>query len=658
MSVLTEPGPIEFTADEHPKTRTLALDGLRAFAVASVLAFHGGVTHLHGGYLGVDVFFALSGFLITSLLLSEYQSRDTIGLGRFYLRRAKRLLPALMLVIVAVCAVTLWVSPPGLFPDLRSDVVATFFYFSNWHLMNGSTNYFAMLVPPSPFTHTWSLAIEEQFYIVWPLVVLGLMRWRKSVSLVGGLAVVGAVGSASLMLYGFHHHWAVDRLYYGTDTHAEGLLLGAATACWLLSVRRRTPMTGTTDPTRWLAVAGPVAMVGGLLIMARAHGNSHWMFEGGFFAMAVCSCVTVAYLVTRPQSKIARGLSWRPVVYIGQISYGIYLWHFPIFHWLTSYQSGLSVWPLLAVRVAITLVVAAASYHFVEMPIRRGSWPRSWRGGVVALVAMALVFAASFTMATKAAEVPYPQIPTARPSVTPIRVLYLGDSMMFTLSYSVSIFNAHYGIVGYNGALLGCGLIPSSDARIHGMVEKRPRDCQLHAGGSFAARRKWVHLINQFKPNVVVVLAGRWETSDLKIRGQWVTIDDASMRQRVTNSLATIATASVAQHAALVFMTTPCSWDGEMANGVQWDENSPARLRRYNQLIRADAKLFHAHLFNLGHLACPTGHLQYFIDGVMVRQADGIHFATDSGAFLAPRLFPYLRRLHIEATGPSTAATS
>jgi peptidoglycan/LPS O-acetylase OafA/YrhL len=653
VSTTTDSTPLEFTADEHPKTRNLALDGLRAFAVASVLAFHGGLNHFHGGFLGVDVFFALSGFLITSLLISEFDGRSKISLGRFYLRRAKRLLPALLLVIVAVCVVTMWVSPPGLFPGLYSDVLAAFFYFSNWHLMGGSSNYFTLLSPPSPLTHTWSLAIEEQFYIVWPLIVLGVLRLRHRVSTLGALAATGAVASAALMFYGHQHGWSVDRLYYGTDTHAEGLLLGAATACALFAYRKRPPSTSGCDLTTYLKYAGPIAMIAGLLIMQRAHGSSGWMFEGGFLAMALCSSVSVAYLVTWPTTYVARALAWRPLVYVGQISYGIYLWHYPIFHWLTSYQTGLSEWPLFALRVAISVATAALSFHLVEMPIRRGAWPHSLRDALVAVVAAAVILAGCLTLASQAATTPYPKPPAAALNLQPVKVLFLGDSMMWTLDFAVSNWAPHYGIKLDNGAIIGCGLVASSSERVHQMDEKRPPPCQLHVDGYFPARRAWRVSVSTFKPNVVVVLAGRWETSDLKINGQWLNINDASFRARITSSLDDIAADAATQHASLVLMTTPCSWDGEMANGAQWDENSPARLRRYNQLIRSDAARLHASVFNLGQLACPTGHLQYFINGYLVRSADGVHFANDAAPFLSPTLFPYLRRL-----GLATQATN
>ncbi len=652
-----EPTTIEFTADEHPRSRNLALDGVRAFAVIAVLTFHGGLAHFHGGFLGVDVFFALSGFLITSLLISEYDTRRSIRLSRFYLRRAKRLLPALLLVILAVSVGAWLLTPPGLYPDLHIDVLAAFFYVSNWHLIGQQSNYFTILFPPSQLTHTWSLAIEEQFYIVWPLIILLVFRVRRRVTLLGALAAVGAVASTALMAYGFHHTWTVDRLYYGTDTHAEGLLLGAATACLLYVTHTgsRLEPKGAPGVLKYLHYAGPVAMIALLAIMERAYGTSKWMYNGGFLAVAVASCVSIAYLVAHPHTPIARGLSWRPLVYVGQISYGIYLWHYPIFHWLTGYATGLSVWPLFAARCAASFLAAVLSFHLVEMPIRRGAWPSSRRGALGAVAVMSLLLATSLVVANAANVEPVPVPPASANVSDPVRVMLLGDSEMWTLGYELTHWGPHYGLAIGSQAIIGCGLVPSTVGRINQYIILREGYCLLHKNGYFRARPVWRIAITKSHANVVVVLAGRWETTDLLIRGHWLNIYDASFRQRITRSIGFIAADAAAQHAKLVLMTAPCAWSGEQVDGAQYPENSPQRLAIYNNLIRADAKKFHASVFNLYSLVCPTNQVQYYLHGYLVRDADGVHFANDSAPFIAPALLPYLRRLGLAARATATS---
>ncbi|MGP8006065.1 MAG: acyltransferase family protein, partial [Acidimicrobiales bacterium] len=173
-----------------------ALDGLRGLAVLAVCAFHFGVPGVAGGFLGVDVFYVLSGYLITSLLVKEFERAGTVRLGQFWARRARRLLPALLLVLMAVTLYVRYVALPGTYPGYRGDALATLFYFSNWHQIATSTDYFAATGPVSPLTHTWSLAIEEQFYLVWPLVVLGVLHVARSLRLLLGVCVIGAVASA------------------------------------------------------------------------------------------------------------------------------------------------------------------------------------------------------------------------------------------------------------------------------------------------------------------------------------------------------------------------------------------------------------------------------------------------------------------------------
>ncbi|RQX06450.1 acyltransferase family protein, partial [Micromonospora globispora] len=217
-----------------------ALDGVRALAVAAVLAFHGGVAALPGGFLGVDAFFVLSGFLITSLLLAEHRDAGRIDLVAFWGRRVRRLLPALLLVLVVVLLVSRQLMPGTELGALRWDALAALGYVANWRMANRGGDYFAATGSPSPLQHTWSLGIEEQFYLVWPLLLIVLLAWaarRRRLGVALLVILVGAVGSALAAALLFAPD-AVDRVYYGTDTRAVALLVGAALAVLLA---RRVP---------------------------------------------------------------------------------------------------------------------------------------------------------------------------------------------------------------------------------------------------------------------------------------------------------------------------------------------------------------------------------------------------------------------------------
>jgi len=444
-----------------------ALDNLRGAAVTAVLLFHGG--HLTGGYLGVDLFFVLSGFLITSLLLVEWRGSGHVALGSFWFRRARRLLPALFLVLLCVAGYSLFVAAPGELGRIRGDALATIGYVANWRAIFASQDYWALFVSPSPLEHTWSLAIEEQFYLVWPVVVVGLAwSWRtqtpKGVLLT---AALGAVLSSTLMilLYGRSDP---SRVYFGTDTRAAGVLFGAALAAALAvfgHVQRRRHRVAIEAA----GIAGALAIA---LMWTKIDGENPRLYQGGFVVAGLAATAVIAAVVHPRAGPLARVFSFRPLCWIGLISYGLYLWHWPVDVYLNATRVGLTGWPLFAVQTAVALVIAIASYHLVEMPIRRGALSRrQWQIGtpVLAALLVAVVIAATGAQQGPAlADVPTVRslrlaryqldktVPLDRP-----RVLVIGGSIALTLANPVS--NRSQSRVAVAGAgILGCGILPGS----------------------------------------------------------------------------------------------------------------------------------------------------------------------------------------------------
>lgn len=365
-----------------------ALDGVRAFAILGVLAYHLGFGWASGGYLGVDLFFVLSGFLITSLLVEERLSNGRVSLGSFWVRRAKRLLPGLLLMLVALGAFLALAGASGLadLGQIRADAIATVLYVANWHLLFAHQSYFASYASPSPLAHTWSLGIEEQFYVLWPPVVVCLLAlakgsWRPFGV---GLAAGGAALSAAWMAYLSLGGASANRLYYGTDTRAFDLLIGA-TLAFLLAAR---PQLG--EQSRLLDLAGPLAALGLGLFWWRAGGSSgqpsRSMFEWGFFLCALLAGVVLADVRRPGGSPLGRLLSLPPLVFLGTISYELYLWHWPVIVELDHSRLGLSGLPLAAAQVAIALGLATASYYAFDRPIRRArlaGWPAAVRALLV-----------------------------------------------------------------------------------------------------------------------------------------------------------------------------------------------------------------------------------------------------------------------------------
>ena len=332
------------------------LDGLRALAVVAVLLYHGGVSWSGGGFLGVEMFFVLSGFLITSLLVAEWGGSGRIALGAFWARRARRLLPALFALVAAIGVYYALAGPTKAIPGLQGDGIATLLYISNWHQVAAGTNYFAASGPVSPLQHTWSLAIEEQFYLLWPLLVLAVLRLarrrgaseRRSLQVLLGLSLTGAVLASVEMALLFESGRGLDRVYYGTDTRATGLLLGASLAI-ALAIRRKSdpahPATATPRlPPRWarhaLGAAGllllPVLAAGIVL----ADGDDAWVYPFGMLATDAVMVGLIAAVVFRPRAAGTRLLSLAPLRGVGKISYGLYLWHFPLFLWLDEASTG------------------------------------------------------------------------------------------------------------------------------------------------------------------------------------------------------------------------------------------------------------------------------------------------------------------------------
>jgi peptidoglycan/LPS O-acetylase OafA/YrhL len=306
------------------------LDGLRAFAVLAVIVYHLNVGWAQGGLLGVGVFFTLSGYLITDLLLEHWGPAHSLGLGDFWVRRARRLLPAL---VVMLAVVIIWVSIAHRteLPGLRGNVVASAFYMSNWWLIFQHVSYFARFGPPSPLGHLWSLAVEEQFYLIWPwLLLLGLRFIHERTRSARGrprLAVatmVLAAGSATLMAVLYHPGFDPSRVYDGTDTRAFGLLIGAALAMVWPSRRRRADTT--LRMRRTLDIIGLVGLIVICGLIWRTTQYSSFPYRGGMVLLSVATGLVIMACVY-PGSLLGRILGIRPVRYLGVRSYGIYLCH-------------------------------------------------------------------------------------------------------------------------------------------------------------------------------------------------------------------------------------------------------------------------------------------------------------------------------------------
>ena len=397
-------------APTRPKSRYIpALDGLRTLAVVAVVLYHLNLTWAQGGLLGVTIFFVLSGYLITRLLLNEIAKTGRIDLKSFWIRRIRRLFPAVVTVVVVTCALCT-VFNHVMLTKMRPDILPSLLFFNNWWQIMQDVSYFNALGDPSPLTHFWSLAIEEQFYLIWPPLLFAMVSMHVSKPntrrVVLGLAAVSAL--AMMVLY----NPATDpsRVYYGTDTRVFSLLLGA----WMAFIPDRdlaparlvrhlgldrlagaakhdksksdTAEAATTKPSElarfWSSPAsidlmGVVGLVGLAAMVALTNGYTAFQYRGGTLLCSILTLMVIAACV-QPQGMVARALAAEPLVWIGKRSYSIYLWHYPLLLLMNPVANiNDTPWWHYILQVLLVVAVAECSYRFIETPFRKGAFGRT-----------------------------------------------------------------------------------------------------------------------------------------------------------------------------------------------------------------------------------------------------------------------------------------
>ncbi|MBV8949538.1 MAG: acyltransferase, partial [Actinobacteria bacterium] len=534
------------------------LDGIRAVAVIAVMVFHAGVPHSKGGFLGVDTFFVLSGYLITSLLLTEWRRTETISLRAFWARRARRLLPALYLVVATVVISWAFFGDVSQRGALRLDALATLGYVANWRFIFGNASYFAPTQSAGLLRHMWSLAVEEQFYLVWPLVVLFVLR-RWSLRVFAAVTAALAAVSVAVMV-AVYRPTAVSRAYFGTDTRAHVLLIGALLALGLPRALSRA---------RWRRAITAFGAIGAAFVVwsfTAIDGQGRFFYYGGsvLFACAAAAVVAVAVVGEGP---VARALAWRPLRAVGRVSYGLYLWHWPVFLVVNHGRTGLSGVVLLTARVAVTAALTVASYELVERPVRRGELGRrALVLGPVSLVVVAcIVLRATFPVATPAPDLAQlASYLNRRQSPSAKTALIIGDSVAFTLANGLP-WNPDLDVEGHG--LLGCGLMVGT---VNSLGELKGAGCP----DTIAV---WRADVRRVRPSVVAVLVGRWEVRDHLVHGHWLHIGQPQFDRMLDARLDQLIDMITASGARVALLTAPFYDEGEQPNGNAWPEDDPAR---------------------------------------------------------------------------------
>ena len=645
-----------------------ALDGVRAVAVVLVLADHGGVPGLSGGFLGVDVFFVLSGFLITSLLIDEIGRTGRIGLKAFWIRRARRLLPALIVMVLAVVALSELFTTEST-ASLRDDAVATFFWMSNWAFVARQTDYFSQGAPPSPLQHTWSLAVEEQYYVLWPLmlaaVVAGLaaVAYRRGVPVTARavrtavfvVAAVGVIVSAGAT-YLLSSEATLNRVYFGTDTRMQALLVGAAAAALLVRDWRGLADGGVILRSRWARwLARLVPIVGLAMLGVAAHvatGSAQEFRRGLLIVVAAAAVLVVASVALEQDGPVARLLSLPPLVGLGAISYGIYLWHWPIFLVLNGERTGASGWELFALRCSVTVAVAAVTWLLIEQPVRE------WRPVTVPMLPLAVVTAATAAVVTMTvlpvgvkpgqpalstqidtAALIAPEIPVE--VSTPVRQRAPGDTRVAVFGDSIAWTLMRYlpqtpGLDFADYTTIGCGIARGGPYEYVGQELDQKPECD-------AWPSRWAQRITHERPDVVLMIVGRWEVVDRMNEGRWTHIGepayDAYLRGELNRALDILGSTG----ARIVVTTEPYNRRAEKPDGSLYPEDQPKRVEHWNALLRSVvAQRPNASLLDLNEKLSPNGYYQAKVNGIRVR-SDGVHPTPEAVEWLTPWLVEALR---------------
>jgi peptidoglycan/LPS O-acetylase OafA/YrhL len=583
-----------------------ALDGLRGIAVLGVLFFHANGA-LPGGYLGVDLFFVLSGFLITSLLLAEHRQTGRIVLSSFWVRRARRLFPALLTLMPVIAIYGRFVAKPDELARLRADALATLGYVANWRAIFSHTSYWDLFAVPSPLEHTWSLSIEEQFYVVWPLlVVLLLRRHTKRLVLLFALALAGLSMGATVALFDPEQ---TSRVYLGTDTRAAGILVGAALAS---VVSPNATWAGRT--VRTLDGVGAIAILGLGAAWWKLTGDSPFLYRGGLWLTEVAAVVLIVCATMGPSSRVAQALSFRPLAALGTISYGVYLWHWPVNVLLTPERIHVRGFCLHVIHTAITLAIAGLSHRFVETPIRIRGVPFGRPMYVVpAAVALAVLLVVRATYARP------PPLPALRPpagvaaveSITvesadasappplPFRIVLLGDSTANSLGWGLRGVHKARVSVDLRGQD-GCAMV-----------------ADLCGGPGWAKEAKDSH------PDAILVVLGGAFMHGITVDGRWRKACHRQWDHRLESTLARRFEDLKSPGGQVWAVTVP------YALGVWTGSAIRAEVDCINTSIRRAAESVpEVRVLELAEHLCPGGDCELEFEGATIRP-DGVHYSVD-----------------------------
>lgn len=655
MTVTVDVAPVE-RARSVPYSAPL--DGLRGLALVAIIVYHSDIGGAPGAFLSVSTFFTLSGFLITALMLAEHERTDGVSLRGFWSRRLRRLMPAALAAISCIVVASIWLADSTQLVRLRGDALASLAYVANWRFIVVGDTYGAGFDSPSPFTHFWTLAIEEQFYILLPLVVIGvLVLTRGSRRLLAGTLGVLAVGSLVWSIWLESHGATTDRLYFGTDVRAAELIAGALLAVWWM--RRTEPLSSRSRGI--LSLLAPAALVVMVIAWLTADLQDRIFYRGGLLAYSVLTLLVVVGCL-EGTGVVARALRGRPLVWIGTVSYGAYLLHFPILIWL-QLRTPLPAAARLLVALPLVFGLAALSARYLEGPIRNGSLLTTpGRAALLGVGGVAATFAVIMGV-TAAVEVPdrvdldaaaawarFEEQTQAQDRSTAPRIGVFGDSTALMTGAGLSEHSRLHPerFVGTPGhPTLGCGLLTAGARIVRG--EEKPPDAEC-----VGWEQRWAESSAATPSDLAVVQLGPWEVVDQQLApgGRFLTIgEDQELDDAIRAQLRRAAEILLVDNGRVVFLSPPDIDVGRVdgrSPSTSFDESDPARMRHFRALIdevAADDPRIDVVRLDDWLAAQP--------DERRLRP-DGVHFTDHTTLEVADWLGPELASLFEERTGGTT----
>ncbi|MCB0976314.1 MAG: acyltransferase [Acidimicrobiales bacterium] len=581
------------------------LDGVRGVLMSAVVGYHlGGAFRLPGGWVAMDLFFVLSGYLITTLLVKEHATTGQVSLGAFYRRRVRRLAPSLLVVLAAVFAAVWaggWIED---FPNLRRDGLSALAYVANWHFIWSDQSYFTSF-QPSPLRHTWSLAIEEQFYLFWPVLFIGLSRLlrsnRKALSVLLG---AGVLASAWWMRHLVLGGSGLSRAYYGTDTRAQGLLVGALLALVLWPNRWDTPRGRAVGSV--LGSAGTVALA---VMMIAFHDDSSAVYTRFGFVAICIACAALVFGAVRATSGPLKWIYGNPLTrHLGYISYVAYLWHWPVIVLVAPPRFDLSPGTARLVQLGLSLLLAEVTHALIEDPIHRRRIHFRFDGGVLAGTAAAvLALVVLLPAASRPAAPPVAGRHVAGNRHAAAKVLVLGDSTAWVdtvtapkdLPFRIdSVYRARCDIIG--------ATVFTGDQQ----NDQDPTCPQWSTDWKKAAAGD---------PDVVVVSVGLRQMFDLSVDGRRVEIGTPEWERLYRKAVDTAVEVIRAEtDAPILWIDVPCFRWAE--SGSHGEEEDPERVETVNRVLSDElSRQPSVSVVPYRNWVCPNGSVDWSI------RPDGAH---------------------------------